>query len=384
MYQEERKTADKKTLKSARSVFEGERLTLARLSCGLKKSELAERIGVSPTVVGQYEMGKVRPSSDTVLKLHWELGFPVSFFEGGRRSFEIKHEEAHFRRLRSTSKLERSMVLARAELLMELVEELEKYLNIPQWSPPDIPAKEWSIGEIERAAEAVRKKWGLGYGPITNVVRLLEQRGCVVTRLPRTGGSQKVDAFSTWMGTRPIIVLSSEKDKVTRWRFDASHELGHLVLHPDAEPGSMVVENQAHRFAAAFLMPKQGITNWLPRRIFWPDFVDLKMKWKVSIAALLRRSRDLGWISEDQYRKGVIQYNQRGWKNEEPGDKELKREALADNLEQPVLVSKAVKLLETRRNISQEDLADSLRIHADLLRDLISASSQQEKIDVEL
>jgi Zn-dependent peptidase ImmA (M78 family) len=68
---------------------------------------------------------------------------------------------------------------------------------------------------------------------------------------PRVDTS-KVDAFSTWVGARPAMVLSSDKADAARSRFDATDELGHLVMHHDVEPGRHIVEQQAHRFAAAF------------------------------------------------------------------------------------------------------------------------------------
>lgn len=377
------KTRDQHQLRSAHALFEGERLTLARLSNGLKKSELADRVGVSPASIGQYERGRIRPSSDVILKLSGELKFPAAFFEHGRQSFALKHEDAHFRHLRSTTKTERSKVLARAELLMELVEELEKYLKIPAVDLPEDSVGKGSAEEIEKVAEVVRESWGLSNGPIDNMVRLLERHGCVVTRLAQGDSSHKIDAFSTWMGPRPMVVLSSEKDKVTRWRFDAAHELGHLVMHQDAEPGSLTIEKQAHRFAAAFLMPRKGIANSLPRRVYWPDFINLKKKWGVAVSALLRRSRDLGFISEDQYRRGMVQYNRNGWRYNEPGDQELNSEALANNKEQPMLFHKAIEMLNQHRGITQEDLANNLRITVELLQDLVS-SQREEKAEINL
>jgi Zn-dependent peptidase ImmA (M78 family)/DNA-binding XRE family transcriptional regulator len=383
MVQGRRKTGDQQHLRSAHALFEGERLTLARLSNGFKKSELAHKINVTPAAIGQYERGRIRPSSDVILKLSGELKFPATFFEQGRRSFAIKHEDAHFRHLRSTSKTERSQVLARAELLMELVEELEKYLKIPTVDLPDVSIGEGPAEEIEKTAEVVRESWELNYGPIDNMVRLLERHGCIVTRLAKGDSSRKIDAFSTWMGPRPMIVLSSEKDKVTRWRFDAAHELGHLVMHQDAEPGSLTIEKQAHRFAAAFLMPRKGIANSLPRRVYWPDFISLKRKWGVAVSALLRRSRDLGFISEDQYRRGMVQYNRNGWREDEPGDQDLNSEALANDKEQPMLFHRAIEMLEQHRGITQEDLANNLRITVELLQDLVF-TPRQDRVEIEL
>ncbi len=149
-------------------------------------------------------------------------------------------------------------------------------------------------------AKAVRAAWGLGAGPIDNVVRLLEACGIVMTR--NEIGTADVDSFSTWLPQRPVIVLASDKRDAARSRFDAAHELGHLVMHADAEPGRHVIENQAHRFAAAFLMPAETIAKEFPHRMSWPAFIKLKERWRVSLQVLLIRAKTLGALSSDGYR----------------------------------------------------------------------------------
>ncbi|HEY3193669.1 MAG TPA: ImmA/IrrE family metallo-endopeptidase [Candidatus Dormibacteraeota bacterium] len=62
---------------------------------------------------------------------------------------------------------------------------------------------------------------------------------------------------------RPIVVLGSDEHDTACSSFDAAYELGHLVLHHDAEPGRQAVEQQAHRFASAFLLPAETI-RWRP------------------------------------------------------------------------------------------------------------------------
>ncbi len=142
---------------AATLTFDGGWLSLARLSRGLNKKQLAEMVGVTPAAIRQFERGLSQPSVPVIAKLRWALRFPPEFFEGGRRRFEVRHDEVHFRRLRSTSKMERSQVLARAELLAEL----EKYLKIPKVAIPDIPMLGDSRAEIEAAAE-VREQWVWG------------------------------------------------------------------------------------------------------------------------------------------------------------------------------------------------------------------------------
>lgn len=341
-------------LRSAHAAFDGKRLTHARLSRGLRKKDLADRIGVTPAAVGQYEQGVNSPSASVLAELALALSYPPKFFEWGRPRFEIPHDECHFRRLRSTSKLDRSRVLARAELLMELVDAIERHgVRFPPINfPDDLSSFADSLVHTEEVAVQVRKRWGLGVGPIDNMVRLLESKGCIVTRL--RSDSASVDAFSTWMSKRPLIVLSSDKENVERSRYDAAHELAHLVFHHDAEPGSRPIEEQAHKLGAAFLMPAVAINTEFPKRFAWERYFDLKERWKVSLAALVRRARDLGAISESTYKRAMVQYSQNKWRNGEPGD--LKQS------EQPVLITRALSMLEERLSIDQANIADGLHI----------------------
>lgn len=356
-------------LRSAQALFDGKRLTHARLSRGMTKKILAEHVKVTPAAIGQYEQGTSSPSVVVLGQLSLALGYPPSYFEYGRPQFEISHEECHFRRLRSTSKLERSVVLARAELLMELVDLLEKRnLRFPLVNiPDDLSSLDGSAVQIEEVAVEVRKRWGLGIGPIDNMVRLLESKGCIVTRLP--SDSKCVDAFSTRMVKRPLVVLNSYKDDVERSRYDASHELGHLIFHHDAEPGSRVVEEQANRFGASFLMPAKAIKRELPKKLVWHKYIELKKRWKVSLAALVRRARDVSVISDATYKRAMVQYSSSGWRRGEPGS--------LFQAEQPTVISRALSLLERRYGIDQIQLSNDLCIYPTDLR--LLASVQEVK-----
>ena len=61
-----------------------------------------------------------------------------------------------------------------------------------------------------------------------------------------------------------IAVAQGEKPK-GRIFFDMAHELGHILLHPWSESLDLISkeefksrENQANRFASAFLLPKES------------------------------------------------------------------------------------------------------------------------------
>ena len=212
------------------------------------------------------------------------------------------------------------------------------------------------MAQVEDVARRVRIDWELGDGPMGHVVRLLEANGVVVSRLHV--GTRRVDAFSVDGELRPIVVLAADKDDAARSRFDAAHELGHLVMHAGEEPGDPALEQEANWFAAAFLLPSEEIRDELPSRVQWPTMVALRQRWGVSIAMLLLRARTLGVISNEAYRRNLVRMSSLGWHLSEPGDIGI--------AEQPVLLGKALALLG-ELGISRDDFADAL-FRADVAR----------------
>lgn len=284
--------------------FDGTRLTVARRLRRQTKSSLAREVGVSASAIAQYEKADgPNPTQGVMAKISLALGLPREFFGLSRSLKLLPASEAHFRSLRSTSAAAREQALAYGELSLELVNLIGEYVDLPEVDVPDLdlPA-DLAPDALVAAARAVRREWGVGPGPVPSVVQLLETHGVVTLRLPM-GTDYSVDAFSTNAGRRPLVFLSPTKDDRARSRFDASHELGHIVLHPDTEPGSKLVEQQANAFASEFLMPREEIYDQLPRRIDWPTFHGLKEHWGVSLRALVFRAHALGKLSEASYRR---------------------------------------------------------------------------------
>ena len=118
------------------------------------------------------------------------------------------------------------------------------------------------------------------------------------------------------------------------------------------------VETQAHRFAAAFLMPSEDIYSDLPDRADWPTLFALKQEWEVSIAALLRRSRDLGKMSTSSYQSAMKLSSARGWRRTEPV---------------PLGLPEQPHLLETLMSSTATKSADTLLPHA-ILDELVLAT----------
>jgi Zn-dependent peptidase ImmA (M78 family) len=212
----------------------------------------------------------------------------------------------------------------------------------------------------ERAAQLVREQWRIGAGPVGHLVRLLENHGVLVVFSPEQAAS--VDAYSFDSRLRPVVILNPIKRDYYRQRFDVAHELGHLVMHSDAEPGGRIVEDQAHRFAAELLMPADQVRDLLPATMggnVWQALARLKEQWGVSIQALLYRARWLGRLSDVSYRNAMTTISARGWRRNEPG--------LVSAIEQPSLLPRAVELLE-QEGIDKSHLIEQCRVPTDLFR----------------
>lgn len=300
--------------------FDPRRLTLARWSAHLTKRDLAERSGLSPASITQYEAGRTLPPTATLAKLALAVGVPVQYFERrpGRRRPDPA-ARSFFRSLRSTPQRDRDRADAFAEHVFDLIDYLDQRVTLPAPDVPQIQPRSSSREEIERIADQVRHEWSVPDGPVANVVRLLEAHGVVVVR-PDSGGT-KLDAFSRWFGERPLVLLWADKDDKARSRFDAAHELGHLVMHSDPDPLDREQERQANMFASGFLMPAGQVGGYLPRRApaarDWPALLENRKHWGISAKALLYRSRELGTLSETGFRRAMIAYNQDGIHSED-------------------------------------------------------------------
>ena len=293
--------------------FQPGRLRLARELDSLTQAEVARRLDLTPAAVSQFESGAAQPTEATVARLSKKLHIPAEFF---RLPITETHE-GFFRSLRRTGTADRRRARAVAHIAHDVVASSpgagSPPLSLPYYRPTSLEAP---LQEIEEFAANVRRDWGLPGGPVNNVVQLLEEHGIVVIRLPLN--SADVDAFSLPFPDHPVVVLGSDKNDRARSRFDAAHELGHLVMHGDEVWGLPEVEKQAHTFAAAFLMPGAEIRGELPDRADWPSLFRVKGRWHVSLAALLMRAKTLGVMSEGNYLTAIKAASARGWRRVEP------------------------------------------------------------------
>lgn len=347
-----------------RAAFDGDRLRAARELRRLTQGDLAREAGgagpvtgLTPAAVSQFELGEAVPSVKTLAALVRALDVGPEFLCAAPTD-EESDLPAFFRSLRATPARERKHARNLIQLVHRLIVVLDQYVELPERDVPSVPCDPFEEPEARRqaaeaAAERVRRVWKIGRGPIGNVVGTVESHGVVCTHLRLD--DPRVDAFSVNFSDHPVAVLGTDKAKWDRSRFDAAHELGHLVMHDEAS-GMAEAERQANEFAAAFLMPARDIRSQLPTRADWRQLMDLKSTWGVSISALLMRARTLDVMSQGTYVSATKVMSARGWRRHEP---------VSGTTESPTMLSNA--LARARR---AGHTPDSLRREAVIPSDL--------------
>lgn len=305
--------------------FRGENLRIARDYCGRTLEEIGNRVNVKKQYIQQLEAGKRQPSEDLVAALSVAVNCRPGFFSR-KLTHKVELEACHFRRPKSLLNYHLDWFAAHATLFLHLLDFLDERLGLPPYKVPSIAVS--TDADIEDAAEECRSVWGIpANAPIRSVARVTEGAGVPIAN--SSGISDKLDAFS-WSRGRPIIVRNLDKNSGSRSRFDLAHELGHLVMHRSEKPGQERVEKQAHRFAGAFLFPKDPFIKEFPKSgwLDWPKLLQLKARWGVSLAALVKRAYDLGLIDAARYHWAHVDLNCRGWKVCEPEELPLEETEL--------------------------------------------------------
>lgn len=301
-------------------MFNASRLTLARKRRQFTKKELAEAARLTPNTLTRLEAGDTtEPSSDTVRSLARALNYPAEFFYLND-SESLETEAVSFRSLSTLSARKRDAALAAGELAFELHHWVTQRFDLPPSQLLDLRDE-----EPLAAAETLRSYWGIGARPIEHLIKLLESKGVRVFCLAEQ--HKHVDAFSCWRDQVPYIFLNTFKSP-ERSRFDAAHELGHLVMHMHGAISGRDVERDADQFASAFLVHRGDLIGSLGRVRSVEQLVTAKRRWGVSVAALARTAFDANLISDWHYRDLCRQISALGYRSNEPASMEREKSVL--------------------------------------------------------
>lgn len=302
----------------------GERLRLLRQASDLSQKELAHRLHLDGnSQVSKLENGRLVPDASLLTRLTRSLNCSAEFLS--RTSPDLIATRPWLRAYADAPTRTVDFVTADNLLHYEAV----SLLGLKR-IPERIPVFDGDLRDpdaIEDFALEVRSAAEVEDGsPVTNAVRSAERLGCVV--LPLRDELGRHLGLSQYIDSTPYLRVSRPRPGVPgdRQRFTVAHELGHLALHPGVRPPASAeearaIEGEAHRFAGAFLAPREPLLEELSAnggRVTLNTLMQLKAAWGVAIKMLIKRLRQLDVIGDSQATLLYKQVSKRGWNTGEP------------------------------------------------------------------
>lgn len=345
----------------------GKRVKEERNRLGLPIEEFAHQIGLSRQTLSKIEKGETTIDADKLMIVSEITNKPLSYFYDTAIS-----EVRLFFRADAPQEIDDEL-LFRFKQKYRHYSELEEILAVDRLRPIPryfhVDSFEKNKKEIADIAEEERKHLGAGEAPIKNIFELLEQNGIKI--LFFKSSVKDLYGLSAYEeGKGACIFVNSNKDvTVERRIFTAAHEYAHLIFHRDefnqiecfryrrgkgrAKPRA---EKIADYFAGHLLVPPITLENAIPNKknITGNDILYLKKFFGVSFQAVVRRLKDVGYLSADEERNYYRQLARLGYREKEPEPMEdvfsrnLRYIALIKNAyeNEKITLSKVAELLD--------------------------------------
>mgnify|MGYP005810460077 CR=1 FL=1 len=252
----------------------GRRLRAARESCGMTQEDVARRLGVSRPTVAQMELGNRAATSIELDKLAYLFGRDIrefvadSFEEEDALAVLFRAEPEIANHEEVADSLRACIALGREVTNLEGLLGIDRDLAGAVTYEVVTPRSRWdAIQQGERAAEQERRRLGLGWAPAPPLPEPLETQGV------RTGIVDLPDEISGITISNQsvgLFIVANRQHAPARRRFSFAHEYAHVLFDrrlkgivTRSSDRDELVEVRANAFAAAFLMPPEGIRQFL-------------------------------------------------------------------------------------------------------------------------
>lgn len=312
--------------------LQGARLTALRHLHGLSQSTLASQLGVTQPFLSLVERAE-RPFPQSMAQATASLyRVPPSFFTVAPEW--VDQAPVTFRKKASAG------VVAEARIVQAFREAARLFTHVSKatgYKQADLPDPADYADDPGACASAVREQLGVSSSaPLPNVTRAFERLGVgVLDELrPSQGGSGDHVSISRPIDAtdRPLVALVSDGLPGAVRRLSLAHELGHLILDrnrtaPIAGTRSRE-ERRAYAFGAALLVPDQVVRQEVSETLTLHGYLRIKATYGISVAALVRRARDLDIITASRTRSLQIQMSSQGWRTAEPVEVATERSLL--------------------------------------------------------
>ena len=252
----------------------GDRLRAAREQRGISQQAVAEALGLPRTAITNIETGKRNVSTFELTRMADFYGQSASFFLSAADS--ASQDDISVVLHRALPEMADSPEIDQAVgHIVDLCREgaaLRVMLNqTTEQAAPDYSNRMSLVSDAIRQGQLVaqeeRRRLGLGNGPIGSIADVITDQGIwtAATELP--------DSLSGFFLNHPSIgvaIMVNARHWPVRRRFSYAHEYAHALFDRHApitttrrENSSDLIEKRANAFAAAFLMPPEGVSEQL-------------------------------------------------------------------------------------------------------------------------
>ena len=306
----------------------GRRLRMARESRHITQETAGATLGLQRSAISLMESGQRQVSTLELTRLADLYGRSMGWFVN--REFSVQQEDPVVTLFRAEPGLQGEVVQQQASRCLSLLREgatLRRLAgrgaaaSLPRYelSSPDSVGQ--AIEQGQQVAEQERRRLNLGNVPV-KVPETLAHQNIWTAALPLPDEISGLFLSSPDFG---LAILANLTQSVVRRRFSYAHEHGHALMDRDkqatvtgAHNVGTKTEQRANAFAAAFLLPEEGVREYLhslgkgqgirgqlrnparSRNVTYADVALLAWHFEVSYAAAVWRLRGLNLVSQEQ------------------------------------------------------------------------------------
>jgi Zn-dependent peptidase ImmA (M78 family)/DNA-binding XRE family transcriptional regulator len=289
----------------------GIKLRIERENLGLTQEDLGKAVGLSSEFISLLELGKRKPSLDSLKSIAEFLKKDISYF--------VRERETAFERLFSQKTINAQ---AKSEL-RRFSKYCDDYLKLEEAAGRRLElAPAYSHLSPERLAIEERRRLGLGDYPIRNIFLLVEMNGLRIYRQSLSEENKISGIFIYFEIKDAAFALINKNLSEAEQIFVTTHEYYHylrdrytdpIIDNPDVFMEEYVSlyhprEKFAQTFARRFLMPPTKVKAIIEKdlrsdHLEFEDVVYLKRYFGVSTLAMIQTLKELGYIDYAQYRE---------------------------------------------------------------------------------
>lgn len=292
--------------------FNPQMLRTARGALALTQTELASRVGLRQSAISRWEDGIREPARSDVETLAEVLLRPIEFFYLPDRLYGVDSAFMYHRKRQRLPIGKLNQIHDRINIVRLGIARLVG--NVDEWPVrfEHMDVEDERYTGPTQIAQFVRAMWQVPYGPIPDLIALVESAGAIV--VPMDFGTDQFDAVGQWPPGLPPLFFLNLSAPADRMRFSLAHEIGHIIMHRIPTPS---LESEADAFASEFLMPARHAESELSN-LTLREAMRLKLRWRISAQAIIRRAKDVGMISDRRYKSLCVEVSRRGFRKREP------------------------------------------------------------------